>query len=160
MNLRIALVCMAPLLIQAVAQQNPARQLTADSVISMAQAGLSDDVIMARLRKEDRPMDLSTDDLIRLKKANVSDAVLKVMMDPKSQPAAIAVPIIAGLPTVTPSGATPGAGATFGDPNDPITPHDSGIYLYALDRDGKPQMIVLELAAYQGAKTRPIFGTI
>jgi hypothetical protein len=34
-----------------------------------------------------------------------------------------------------------------------MTPHDSGIYLYTKDRDGKPQMIVLERASYQGSKS-------
>lgn len=55
---------------------------------------------------------------------------------------------------MNPSGATPSAGTNAtGEPNDPLTPHDSGIYLYARDRDGKTILVVLERAAYQGAKT-------
>jgi hypothetical protein len=51
-------------------------------------------------------------------------------------------------------GATPSPGTgSNGDTNDPLTPHDSGSYLSTKDRDGKPQMVVLERAAYQGAKT-------
>jgi hypothetical protein len=38
-----------------------------------------------------------------------------------------------------------------------MTPHDSGIYIYTKDRDGKPKMFVLERTAYQGAKTGGIF---
>ncbi len=136
-----------------------------DSVISMVQAGISEEIITAKLRKEDKAFDLSTDDIIRLKKANVSDNVVKIMMDPKAEtsrpaplatPASVVVqaPILAGVSTVNPSGATPTVGSTAaGDPNNPMTPHDSGIYLYTKDREGKPQMIVLERAAYQGAKT-------
>jgi hypothetical protein len=144
--------------------------LTVDGVISMAKAGLSEDVILARLRKEAKPFDLSTDDMIHLKEANVSDAVLKVMMDPKAeiatppaaaappppvpQPAVVQTPILPGIATVNPSGATPAPGAiATGDPNDPLIPHDSGIYLYTKDKEGKPQMIVLERAGYQGSKT-------
>jgi hypothetical protein len=146
--------------------------MTVDDMLAMVSAGLSDDIIVARLRKEDSPFDLSTEDLIRLKKAKVSDAVLKVMMDPKAtaQPAPSASaapavmlgptgPILGGVPSLAPSGATPTAGAnnTSGDLNDPQAPHDSGIYLFTKDREGKVQMIVLERAAYQGAKTGGMF---
>jgi hypothetical protein len=40
-----------------------------------------------------------------------------------------------------------------------MTPHDSGIYLYTRDREGKPEMIQLERAAYTGAKTGGIFAS-
>jgi hypothetical protein len=46
-----------------------------------------------------------------------------------------------------------------GDPNDPLTPHDPGIYLYTKDHDGKPEMIVLERAAYTGAKSGGMLGS-
>jgi len=147
--------------------------ITVESVIAMAQAGISDDIIIARLRKEGKEFDLSTEDLIRLKKANVGDGILMVMMDPKAEikpavvsptaqptvaPIVIQTPVIPGLPTVNPSGATPTPGAvSSGDPNDPMTPHDSGIYLYTKDRDGQAQMILLERAAYQGSKTGGMF---
>jgi hypothetical protein len=145
--------------------------LTVDGVLTMVQAGLSEDVIIARLRKEGKAFDLSPDDLVRLKKANTSDNVLKVMMDPKAPMAAPAVaaapaPVVvqtpvaalAAIPVINPSGATPSPGTNAaGDPNDPMTPHDSGIWISTKDRDGKPQMIVLERAAYQGAKTGGVF---
>jgi hypothetical protein len=144
--------------------------LTVDGVISMVEAGLSDDVIIARLQKEDKGFDLTTDEMIRIKKAKVSDVVLRVMMDPKAAvgtPAGASpmvappvvvttanMPMIPGIRTPTASGATPGPGAEArGDPNDPTMPHDSGIYLMTKDRDGKPQMIVLERASYQGSKS-------
>jgi hypothetical protein len=144
--------------------------LNVDDVLSMVQAGLSDDVIIARLRKEDKPMDLSSGDMIRLKQGNVSDAVVKVMMDPKadlspqvtqdSAPAPAQYPVTARAGAARPSGATPAAGAdASGDPNDPMVPHDSGIYLYTKNRDGQPEMIVLERASYQGAKSGGMFTT-
>lgn len=105
--------------------------------------------------------------MIRLKKAKVSDAVVKVMLDPKadlgsSAPQTMVVPrqVIPGVTVLNPSGATPSVGSNAaGDVNDPLAPHDSGIYLYAKDRDGKPKMIVLERAAYQGAKTGGMLAT-
>jgi hypothetical protein len=140
--------------------------LTVDGVLSMVQAGLSDDVIIARLRKQAQPFDLTSDDMIRLKQGKVSDAVLKVMLDPKADltpapptptPVVVQSPVVPGV--ARPSGATPGSGDATGDPNDPMVPHDSGIYLFTKDRQGKPEMIVLERASYQGAKSGGFFGS-
>ena len=162
------------------AQQTPAKksataapkQLTVDQVIGMVKAGLSDDIIVTKLHKENHAFDLSSDDLIKLKAANVSDTVVKVMLDPSATPAAaapppqqviVAAPGMPGMMGVTgarASGATPAPGSNVsGDPNDPMVPHDSGIYLYTKDRDGKPQMVVLERAAYTGAKTGGMIGS-
>jgi len=147
---------------------------TTDSVLAMVQAGISDDLIVTRLRKEDRPMDLSTDELISLKKAKVSDAVVKMMLDPRAEitnsipiaapspapapPLIVQAPMLAGMPVANSSGATPASGASSAaDLNDPSAPHDSGIYLLTKDRDGKPEMVVLERAGYQGSKTGGFF---
>jgi hypothetical protein len=150
--------------------------LTVNGIIDMVQAGLSEDVIVSSLRKEDKPFDLSSDELIRLKKANVTDGVLKVMLNPKAEikpvafaappppvapPVIIQTPLFTGIPAVTPSGATPALGSNAnGDLNNPMTPHDSGIYLYAKNRDENPEMIVLERAASQGTKTGGVWGSV
>lgn len=163
----------------------PARPqgLTPDSIVSLVHAGLSEDLIVARIRKEHRAFDLSPQDMIKLKNAGLSDAVLKVMLDPTAeinppsqqpiapaqpaeqpaqQPATAIVlptPLVSGLPISSrPSGATPAAGtSSASDPNDPMTPHDSGIWLHTRDRDGNPKMIVLERAAYQGSKAGGVY---
>ena len=69
----------------------PASSLTVDGVVSMLDAGLSDNVILMKIRSSGATFDLSTDDLIRLKKAKASDTVMKAMMEAK--------------PTAPPSGA-------------------------------------------------------
>jgi len=77
--------------------------ITVNDVVSLVDAGLSDDLIITKLRKEDKAFDLSTDDMIRLKKANVSDNVLHVMLDPKAE----LKPVVAATAT-TPCTRQPG----------------------------------------------------
>ena len=132
-------------------QATPPQGVTVDSVIAMVQAGISDEVILARLKKGAKQYDLTPADMIRLKKANVSDVVVRVMIDPTtdvSKPSAVPQPQISAMPAVqiltiaapsaaVASGATPAVGApASGDPNDPLTPHDSGIYVFTTDRAG------------------------
>jgi hypothetical protein len=128
----------------------------------MKQAGLSDDLVIAKIRQANKPTNLSTDDLINLKKQNVSDAVIKALMDPSAPPApspgTSEAAIANRLLNANPSGATPEVGSSaIGNPDDPITPHDSGIYIYNTDPTGKPHMVMLERAAYQGTKTGGFF---
>jgi len=127
----------------------------------MKQAGLSDDLVIAKIKASNKPANLSTDELISLKKENISDAVIKVLMDPSETPAPAAGATIANrLLNVNPSGATPEVGSpALGNPDDPMTPHDSGIYILSADSSGKARMIMLERAAYQGTKTGGMFAS-
>lgn len=142
--------------------QDAAKPVTPDDVLTMMSAGLSDSIILTKIHQHNKPMDLSTDDLVRLKKAKVSDAIISELMDPSVVPVASAAPATV---VVNPllgnagpaSGATPGAGDMAGDPNDPMSAHDSGIYVYSTGHDGKPLMTELERTAYQGAKTGGMF---
>jgi hypothetical protein len=161
--------------VKAVEPPNRHQELTMDSVVSMVQAGLSDEIIVTRLRKEGKAFDLSPDDMVQLKKAHVSDAVLKTMLDPKAEVVSsatasshappqplvpVASPMLAmlGAPASNPSGATPAPGTTeLSNSNDPLAPHDSGIYLLTKDRDGRPRMSALERTNYQGANTGGMF---
>lgn len=69
---------------KAVATDSTPHEMTVDDVIATVQAPLTDEVVIARLRKENKPFVLTPDDMIRLKQANVSDAVLKTMLAPSS----------------------------------------------------------------------------
>jgi len=95
------------------AAQESAKRLTNQDVISMASLGLSDDVIIAKIRSvsgsDGLNFDTSVDGLKSLKEAKVSDSVVKAMINP-------ALP-----PTVVVSGApmTP-------DPN--LPPPEVGVY--------------------------------
>jgi hypothetical protein len=124
----------------------------------MVQSGLSEDLVIAALRKENRAFDLTPQQMMQLKKAGLSDNIIKVMLDPAAPvtPPVAAVGGIVGIRTPRDSGATPGAGvseaAIAANANNPDAPHDSGIYLYT-EIAGKKMMIPLERASSQGTKT-------
>jgi hypothetical protein len=143
--LSVLLVCASA---SGFAQSKPA-DLEIDSVVKMVRAGLSEDVIIAHLKKEGKAYDLTLEDMVTLKAEHVSDNVLKVMMDPHANPSA-PLSFTSSLPKAT--GATPAYGAVAIDPSNPLSPHDSGIYSYTVDREGKPLMTLLERADYQGSK--------
>jgi hypothetical protein len=130
-----------------------APMLSAD-VQEMIKAGLPEDLVVAKLRKENHAFDLSAREMVALKKDGVSDNIIKVMLDPA---ATIATPItIPGLPGNKASGATPEAGvsdaAVAANANNPDSPHDSGIYLHTA-KNNQNIMVALERAATQGTKT-------
>jgi hypothetical protein len=84
--------------------------LTVDSIVSMVQAGLSEDLIVTRIRKEEKAFDLSPEDMIKLKKSGVSDSILQVMLDPKAEinrPTPTAPTPPPAEPTQPPASATP-----------------------------------------------------
>ena len=80
----VGLLVWSPLFAGQMAARSKAAKpgLTAEDVIKLARAGLSEDIIIQQIRKSGRAFDLSTDQLIALKTANVSDRVVEVMLDP------------------------------------------------------------------------------
>lgn len=58
------------------------KPLAPAELLSMREAGLSEEIIAARIKKEGKPMELSTEELVQLKRAGFTDAMLKVLMDP------------------------------------------------------------------------------
>ena len=99
--------CLAALALVVIASavwgQEPAKRLTNEDVIAMAKAGLSDEVIIAKIRATGATgegaavFDTSVDGLKTLKDANVSDAVIKVMINPAPPPA----PVVAAVAPMT-----------------------------------------------------------
>ncbi len=80
----------------------PAPGLSVEEVIQLVQAGLSEDLVIDRIKKNGKAFDLSTDQLLQLKKAGATNNTIKVMMNP-------------GLDSrlAPPAGTAP-----------PVTPHD------------------------------------
>ncbi len=76
MRYKLYVAVMAACLGVASAQQS----LTNQDIISMENAGMSDQVIMAAIRTQPHHFVLSTNDLVALKQAGVSDAILAAML--------------------------------------------------------------------------------
>ncbi|MGA3027533.1 MAG: hypothetical protein ABSF98_22460 [Bryobacteraceae bacterium] len=122
------------------------------AVMEMAAAGLPDEIIIAKIRSSKTDFDLSTPALARLTQAKVSSAVMKAMIELKPSAAAPAAgPAPAAAPT---AGLAPAAA----DINDPMAPHDPGVYLAVVDRDGVKTMTLLERAGAGHEKTANIWG--
>jgi len=86
--------------------------LTPASVKSMIKAGLSEDLIVSRIKKENKPLDLTPDQMIDLKNAGASDRIIALLLDPKTDPGPSVVaaakpaepaPTPAPLPAPTPA---------------------------------------------------------
>lgn len=109
--------------------------LTNDEIISLAKAGLSTSIIVDKVRTTPKSnFDLTTDGLIKLKQAGVNDDIVAAMLASKAR----SMPV---QPTVTAPVAY-AVNQNVGDPNDPMSPHTYGIYLFE-ERDGGRKMTQL-----------------
>jgi hypothetical protein len=90
-----ALALIISLFIPRASAQEVAKRFTNQDVIDLTALGMSDDVIIAKIRSESSAgalkFDTSTDGLKALKAAQVSDEVIKVMLNPNPPPAALVV---------------------------------------------------------------------
>lgn len=125
-----------PLAFVATAMAGDVVALTNDAIVKMVKTGLGEGLILSMIQSQPGRYTLTPDDLLRLKGQGVSEAILTAMVGKFSGTSG-------NVDTTIPP---------VGDLNDPMVPHDSGIYVYTKDRDGKPKMIALERASYQGTK--------
>ncbi len=85
----------------------PANELTAEQVAQLVQAGLSEDLVIAKIKKNNKAFDLSTEQLLQLKKAGASDNVIRLLMDPTAQPVVVPAVPATPAPPVVETTATP-----------------------------------------------------
>ncbi len=89
---RIALVFTLCLLAFPIAAQD-AKPLENQDVIRLTRAGLSEDLIIAKIKSSPTNFDTSTDGIMQLKQAGVKDRVLAIMLDGVGKPATTAVSV-------------------------------------------------------------------
>jgi hypothetical protein len=121
--------------------------LTNDQIISLSKAGLSNSVIIDKIRTSKTNFDVTTDGLIRLKQAGIHDDVVSAMFAAKS-----------GTSSGRSSAMSTTGNKSSGDPNDPVTPHDVGIYLYT-ENNGQRKMTELESNVVTQSRAGGMFGT-
>lgn len=102
-----------------------------NEVITLTKAGLNPTLIIGKIKTSKTNFDLSTDSLIKLKQAGVTDDVVAAMLEAKNGKSVSSAP------------ANGGGGRGSGDPNDPMSPHNYGIYFYEV-KDGQPKMSQLQ----------------
>jgi hypothetical protein len=111
--------------------------MTNESVIQLVKLGLGDAVIIQKIRQSERRFDTSNAGLAQLKAAKVSDNVIMEMMNAGASGSGNS-----GQPV--PSESNPSGG----NPNDPMSQHDAGIYLM-----DKGNLIEVTATAFEGMKT-------
>lgn len=77
------------------------KTLSVDDIVKMSKAGISEDVIIQKIKKGGQAFDLSPDQMIELKNAGVNDKVVQAMLDPNKPdvaPAAAATKPASDLP--------------------------------------------------------------
>jgi hypothetical protein len=105
--------------------------MTNDEVISLSKAGLNPSIIINKIRTSKTNFDLSTDALIKLKQAGISDEIVTTMLEAKSGK------------SLSNNTGNPANAKSTGDPNDPMSPHSYGIYLFE-EKGGVKKMTQLQ----------------
>ena len=121
--------------------------LTNEAVLKMAEAKVGDSLIVAKIKASHCEFQTSVEDIVKLKGAGVSDPVIQAMVETGAAEA----PTSTATPPSSPAPAAP-------DPNDPRSPHDSGIYW--LSKEPMKEMIELEPTVYSGGETSGTFAAV
>jgi hypothetical protein len=131
------------------------QSLTLEEVVRFVQAGLAEDLIVARLKRNNKPFDLTSVEIVELKGRGVSDTLMKFLIDPAQPYTPPAPPPPAAGPPVVPPPIPPKP------PLDPLVlklPVEKGVYWM----DAMEKVTELELkpvvASKQPGKTKIPFG--
>src|SRR3954452_8211036 len=76
-----------------------AAPLSLEDVIKLCQDGFSEEVVVAKIKKNNKPFDLSREELVELKKSGVNDTILRLLIDPSVAYAPPVPPPVAVAPT-------------------------------------------------------------
>jgi hypothetical protein len=102
--------------------------LSLEQVLKLAQAGVSEDLIITTIKKNGKSFDLSPDEILVLKKSGLSDTVIEFLLDP-SRPYTPPAPK-APEPPPAPQPKPLPAKKYPDDPNAARVPADPGLYTF------------------------------
>jgi hypothetical protein len=110
--------------------------LAVGDVVKLCKAGLADEIVITKIKKNAKAFDLSPDELIELRKSGVSDTVIKYLLDPTQPytppapppPVAVANPTSAAPAPAAPAPPVAPAKQYPADPYAARIPTDPGVY--------------------------------
>lgn len=109
-----------------------AETLSNETVVSLLEAGLGDEVVIAKIKATPSTFDTSTEQILALKARGISGPVIAAMITAASAPAKVATSL---------------------DSPDPMVPHPSGIYLAGIEK-----MTRIESTTTRQARTSGMLG--
>lgn len=125
--------------------QNGNEVLTNSNIVTMVKAGLPPSIVVNKIRTSKTNFNTNTDELIHLQQTKVPAEIINAMVE-------------ASTATSTASSRTGAGDASRTDPNDPMSAHDAGIYLYE-EIDGKKTMTQIEPSVSKQTKTGGVFAS-
>ena len=78
-TLLLGIACSAAL------SQEPARPpdaLTVEDVVKLVKAGVTEELVITRLKRYNKPFDLNSDEILELKNSGVSETIIRYLLDP------------------------------------------------------------------------------
>ena len=143
--MRLVVTAILTLAILCGQQQEPPRApmtLTLEDVLKLVRSGVSEEIIVARIKRFNKPFDLNPEEILELKRGGVSDTVVRFLLDPTP-------PYVAPVPPSPPAPeAKPVVAAPEPPPKDPLTlklPPEPGIYWLAQGTPGEANFAALEM---------------
>ena len=121
--------------------------LTIEEVVRLSHAGLSDELIVARVKRNAKAFDLNADEIVALRGSGVSETVIKYLVDPTLPYTPPAPPPSAPVPNGPSSPPVPPPKP----PSDPLAlkvPPESGIYYLT----AKEEFLALDLKQVVASK--------
>lgn len=119
-----------------------------DAVVKLKAAGVSDSVVIGLIDSSPCTFDTSTEGVIALKNAGIDDTLVLAIIHRMT---ALAHP---RAPYVAPAPAPPEPG----NPDDPMAPHDAGVYLMSPAPDGSPKMLFIDRVGQSQMKVTNLAG--
>ncbi len=132
---------------QTPAPQTPTQQtMDMSAVVQLEKAGVSDTVIIGMINASPCNFDTSTNGIIAFKNAGVDDAVVIAIINRMNSLAHPRPPYIASSPVA------------LDDPDDPMSPHEAGVYLMTGSPGVKQTMIFIDRVGESSMKVSNLAG--
>ena len=132
--------------------------LTNDSLIALKKAGLSDSVIISKIRSSQSKFDTSTTGLVNLKKAGFSDQVIEAVVNAGSPAAPAAAAPAAPAAGAVPAAAREGIMQLIAGKSVELVPANASLEFSTGFFDSKSELVLRgRKATYRFADKKPVF---